>query len=123
MTRVLLLALLAALCAPAPAPADPNAPAPAPAPEPGRIDNAAGGFSYVLPAGWVVGDATKLNYGQALLSKETGPAVAVPLVFSTCASSPRGPVAADRTNVVPLNTRAPLNSVPSTIRPTSLFNC
>ena len=62
--------------APAPAPADPNAPAPAPAPEPGRIDNAAGGFSYVLPAGWVVGDATKLNYGQALLSKETGPAVA-----------------------------------------------
>ena len=62
--------------APAPAPADPNAP-PAPAPEEvGRIDNAAGGFSYLLPAGWVVGDATKLNYGQALLSKETGPAVA-----------------------------------------------
>ena len=60
----------------APAP-DPNAPAPgpAPAPEPGRINNAAGGFSYVLPAGWVVGDASKLNYGQALLSKETGPAV------------------------------------------------
>ena len=65
--------------APAPGPVDPNAPAPgsapAPAPEPGRINNAAGGFSYVLPPGWVVGDATKLNYGQALLSKETGPAV------------------------------------------------
>ena len=26
------------------------------------------------PAGWVVGDASKLNYGQALLTKETGPA-------------------------------------------------
>ncbi|MFN8225409.1 MAG: APA family fibronectin-binding glycoprotein [Mycobacterium sp.] len=62
--------------APAPAPADPNAPAPAPAPELGRVDNAVGGFSYVLPPGWVVGDASKLNYGQALLSKETGPAVA-----------------------------------------------
>ncbi|OBF19506.1 alanine and proline-rich secreted protein Apa [Mycobacterium sp. ACS4331] len=60
--------------APAPAPADPNAPAPAPAPEPGRVDNAAGGFSYVVPAGWVVGDASRLNYGQALLTKETGPA-------------------------------------------------
>lgn len=57
-----------------PAPA-PGAPAPAPAPEPGRVDNAAGGFSYVVPAGWVVGDASRLNYGQALLSKETGPAV------------------------------------------------
>ena len=54
---------------------DPNAPA-VPAPEElGRVNNAAGGFSYVLPAGWVVGDAAKLNYGQALLSKETGPAV------------------------------------------------
>ncbi len=30
----------------------------------------------MLPPGWVVGDASKLNYGQALLSKETGPAVA-----------------------------------------------
>ena len=59
------------------APVDPNAPAPAPAPpqEPGRVDNAAGNFSYVVPPGWVVGDASKLNYGQALLSKETGPAV------------------------------------------------
>lgn len=60
--------------APAPAPADPNAPpATAPAPEPGRIDNSAGGFSYLLPAGWVVSDASRLNYGQALLSKTVGP--------------------------------------------------
>ena len=29
----------------------------------------------MVPQGWVVGDATKLNYGQVLLSKETGPAV------------------------------------------------
>lgn len=63
--------------APAPAapPADPNAPAvdpnapAAPAPEPGRVDNAAGGFSYVVPAGWKVSDATQLSYGQALLTK------------------------------------------------------
>lgn len=66
--------------APPPPPADPNAPpadpnaAPAPPPEPGRINNASGGFSYLLPAGWVVSDASRLNYGQALLSKETGPA-------------------------------------------------
>ena len=52
---------------PAP-PADPNAPPP-PAPEPGRVDNAAGGFSYVVPAGWKVADATQLSYGQALLNK------------------------------------------------------
>jgi hypothetical protein len=56
--------------APAPAPADPNAPAPAPAPEPGRVDNAAGGFSYVVPAGWKVSDARQLSYGQALLTRE-----------------------------------------------------
>jgi Fibronectin-attachment protein (FAP) len=66
--------------APAPvdpnAPADPNAPVPPPAPpvEPGRVNNATGGFSYLLPAGWVVSDASRLNYGQALLSKEIGPA-------------------------------------------------
>lgn len=56
----------------APAPADPNAPAPEPAPpapEPGRVDNAAGGFSYVVPDGWKVSDATQLSYGQALLTK------------------------------------------------------
>ncbi|TGD88206.1 hypothetical protein BayCH28_10600 [Mycolicibacterium sp. CH28] len=61
--------------APPPPPADPNAPppAPAPAPEPGRVNNATGGFSYLLPAGWVVSDASRLNYGQALLSKQTAP--------------------------------------------------
>ena len=53
--------------APPPPPADPNAPPPGP--EPGRVDNAAGGFSYVVPAGWKVADATQLSYGQALLSK------------------------------------------------------
>lgn len=50
-------------------PPDPNAPPPPPAPEPGRVDNAAGGFSYVVPAGWKVADATQLSYGQALLTK------------------------------------------------------
>lgn len=49
-------------------PPDPNAPPP-PAPEPGRVDNAAGGFSYVVPEGWQVADATQLSYGQALLTK------------------------------------------------------
>jgi hypothetical protein len=53
--------------APPPPGADPNAP------EPGRIDNPAGGFSYVIPAGWVESDATHLDYGSALLSKEIGP--------------------------------------------------
>ena len=58
--------------APVPPPADPNAPPPPPPPpppEPGRVDNAAGGFSYVVPAGWKVADATQLSYGQALLNK------------------------------------------------------
>ncbi|MGD9619427.1 MAG: APA family fibronectin-binding glycoprotein [Mycolicibacterium sp.] len=61
--------------APPPPPADPNAPPadpnapPPPGPEPGRVDNASGGFSYVVPAGWKVADATQLSYGQALLSK------------------------------------------------------
>jgi len=62
---------------PPPPPADPNAPPAdpnAPPPEPGRVDNETGGFSYVVPAGWVVSDASRLNYGQALLSKEIGPA-------------------------------------------------
>jgi len=53
--------------APPPPAADPNAPQPA------RIDNPVGGFSYVLPAGWVESDATHLDYGSALLSKQTGP--------------------------------------------------
>jgi hypothetical protein len=68
--------------APPPPPADPNAPppsadpnaAPPPAPEPGRVENAAGGFSYVVPAGWKVADATQLSYGQALLNKIPPPA-------------------------------------------------
>jgi hypothetical protein len=55
---------------------DPNAPAPPGtvpnAPEPGRIDNPPGGFSYVIPAGWVESDATHLDYGSALLSKQIG---------------------------------------------------
>jgi hypothetical protein len=56
--------------APVPPPADPNAPPPPPAPEPGRVDNPAGGFSFVVPPGWVQGDAARLNYGSALLVKE-----------------------------------------------------
>jgi fibronectin-attachment protein (FAP) len=61
----------------APPGTDPNAPAPPGtvpnAPEPGRIDNPPGGFSYVIPAGWVESDATHLDYGSALLSKQIGP--------------------------------------------------
>jgi hypothetical protein len=80
--------------APAPAPVDPNAPPPpvadpnapppdpsappAPPPEPGRVDNAAGGLSYVVPAGWKVSDNTQLSYGQALLTKVTEPGVDAP---------------------------------------------
>ena len=61
----------------APPPADPAAAAEpaAPAPDPGRIENAAGGFSYLLPAGWEAADPSRLSYGQALLLKPTGPAV------------------------------------------------
>ena len=61
--------------APPPPPADPNAPPPPPdappppPPEPGRVDNASGGFSYVVPEGWKVSDQTQLSYGQALLTK------------------------------------------------------
>ena len=69
-----------------PAPeADPNAPAPedADAPpagdpsldDPARIENAEGGFSFIPPAGWVAGDASRLNYGQVLLTKEVPPAL------------------------------------------------
>ncbi|MCV7400759.1 hypothetical protein H7K24_11375 [Mycobacterium fragae] len=54
--------------APAPPGSDPNAP------QPGRVDNPAGAFSYIIPAGWVESDASHLDYGSALLSKETGPA-------------------------------------------------
>ena len=58
-----------------PAPVDPNAaPAPdpdtpPPPPEPGRINVPAGGFSYLLPAGWTAGDASRVSYGQAVLLK------------------------------------------------------
>ncbi len=58
---------------PAPAPGDPNAPAPAPAPDANRIDVAAGGFSYVPPAGWTPGDASRISYGQAVLLKTPAP--------------------------------------------------
>jgi len=67
--------------APPPPPADPAAPPPppadpaAPAADPGRVENAAGGFSYLPPAGWEVADPSRLSYGQALLLKQTGPAV------------------------------------------------
>jgi Fibronectin-attachment protein (FAP) len=63
--------------APAPAPVDPNAApdlnAPPPPPEPGRINVPAGGFSYVLPAGWTAGDASRVSYGQAVLLKTPQP--------------------------------------------------
>ncbi|HEY1440812.1 MAG TPA: alanine and proline-rich secreted protein Apa [Mycobacterium sp.] len=56
-----------------PPPVDPNAPPP-PAVDPnaGRIGNAVGGFSFVLPTGWVESDASHLDYGSELLSKTTG---------------------------------------------------
>ena len=57
----------------APPATDPNAPPPPPVdPNAGRIDNPVGGFSYVLPGGWVESDATHLDYGSALLSKISG---------------------------------------------------
>ncbi len=62
----------------APPASDPNAPPPPAtdpnAPQPGRVDNPVGGFSYAVPLGWVESDATHLDYGSALLSKQTGPA-------------------------------------------------
>ncbi|OBI24675.1 alanine and proline-rich secreted protein Apa [Mycobacterium sp. E2238] len=59
---------------PPPPPVDPNAPPPPPPADPnaGRIANAVGGFSYILPPGWVESDASHLDYGSALLSKTTG---------------------------------------------------
>ena len=57
----------------APPAVDPNVPPPPPVdPNAGRIDNPVGGFSYVLPPGWVESDATHLDYGSALLSKIAG---------------------------------------------------
>ncbi|SON63018.1 Alanine and proline-rich secreted protein Apa [Mycobacterium simulans] len=62
--------------APPPPVVDPNAPPPPVvdpnAPEPGRVTNAVGGFSFVVPAGWVESDASHLDYGSALLSKSIG---------------------------------------------------
>lgn len=59
--------------APPPPPVDPNAAPPPPVdPNAGRVANAVGGFSYVLPPGWVESDASHLDYGSALLSKMTG---------------------------------------------------
>jgi len=57
-----------------PPPVDPNAPPPPPAVDPnaGRIGNAVGGFSFVMPPGWVESDATHLDYGSELLSKAIG---------------------------------------------------
>lgn len=60
----------------APPPADPNAPPP-PDPnavEAGRVTNAIGGFSFIVPPGWVESDASHLDYGSALLSKAAGEA-------------------------------------------------
>jgi hypothetical protein len=48
---------------------DPNAPLPPPPQDPGRVNNAAGGFSFVVPSGWTNADATRLTYGQALLTR------------------------------------------------------
>jgi len=60
--------------APPPPPVDPNAPPPPPPVDPnaGRIGNAVGGFSFVLPVGWVESDASHLDYGSELLSKTAG---------------------------------------------------
>ena len=59
--------------APPPPPIDPNAPPPPVVdPNAGRVTNAVGGFSFVLPPGWVESDASHLDYGSAMLSKTTG---------------------------------------------------
>ena len=60
--------------APPPPPVDPNAPPPPPPVDPnaGRVTNAVGGFSFVVPPGWVESDASHLDYGSAMLSKTTG---------------------------------------------------
>jgi hypothetical protein len=53
--------------------APPGADTPPPPPELERADNAPGGFSFLVPAGWVQSDAAHLDYGSALLSKEVAP--------------------------------------------------
>ena len=56
-----------------PPPVDPNAPPPPVVdPNAGRVTNAVGGFSFVVPPGWVESDASHLDYGSAMLSKTTG---------------------------------------------------
>lgn len=65
---------------------DPNAPYPlAVDPNAGRITNAVGGFSFVLPAGWVESEASHLDYGSVLLSKaiEQPPVLGQPTVVAT----------------------------------------
>ena len=81
-----------------PPPADPNAPPPPPVdPNFGRITNAVGGFSYVLPAGWVESDASHLDYGSALLSKATSPGVYLnPFSALPFASSAAGSISVDK---------------------------
>jgi hypothetical protein len=58
---------------PTPVPVDPNTlPPPVVDPNAGRVTNAVGGFSFIVPPGWVESDASRLDYGSALLSKSTG---------------------------------------------------
>ena len=48
----------------------PNAPPPPVVdPNAGRVNNAVGGFSFVVPPGWVESDASHLDYGSALLEQ------------------------------------------------------
>lgn len=63
---------------PPPAPA-PGQPAPTPPPVPGapadggRVNNDQGGFSFVVPQGWMQSDARRLTYGSALLTNPAAP--------------------------------------------------
>lgn len=63
--------------APAPAPGQPAPPTPPPAPgapaDGGRVNNDQGGFSFVVPQGWVQSDARRLTYGSALLTNPAAP--------------------------------------------------
>lgn len=62
---------------PAPAPGQPAPPTPPPAPgapaDGGRVNNDQGGFSFVVPQGWVQSDARRLTYGSALLTNPAAP--------------------------------------------------
>jgi hypothetical protein len=42
------------------------------------VENAPGGFSFVVPPGWVNSDATRLTYGQALLTRAVQPGQPIP---------------------------------------------